>query len=253
MSTRGVRGLLQGLLLATVLLPGPLLAGDFTVSPIRMELGAAMRTGAFTVRNEGKEPLAMQVRGMSWTQDDKGQDQYEDARDLVYFPRVLSVGAGQEAVIRVGIRQPPPDTEKTYRLFIEELPAVGGDERAKGPALSFLVRFGAPVFVKPARVVDRLEFEDLELRRGQVGFALHNAGTQHQLVENILLKGMGEDGKELFAVTLTDRYLLAGTRKQYRAPVPKDICARLATVRVEVRTDQARADGQIPVGSTNCQ
>ncbi|HZY19761.1 MAG TPA: fimbria/pilus periplasmic chaperone [Ramlibacter sp.] len=242
----------MALLVAASLLPAAVVAGEFAVTPIRMELGAGTRTGAFTVRNEGKDPLPLQVRGMTWSQDAAGQDQYEDAKDLVYFPRVLSVEPGQEAVIRVGIRMPPADAEKTYRVFIEELPAPADAEGKRGAALTFLVRFGAPVFVRPAATTDALLLEGLGAARGQATFSMHNAGNQHQVVENIVVRGLATDGQELFAVALTDRYLLAGTRKRYSAPIPREACGRLASLSAEATTDKAKASGRMAVAGAAC-
>lgn len=228
-------------------------AGEFAVSPIRVELGPAVRTGAFVVRNEGKEPLSIQVRGMLWSQDGRGRDHYEDSSELVYFPRLLTIEPGKEGVIRVGIRQPPADRERTYRLFIEELPPAGAPVAEHKAALSFLVRFGVPVFVKPLRTVDQVEVGAPRARGGKVSFDLRNTGNQHQVIQEILVRGLAPDGQELFTTTLADRYLLAGTRKEYSAPIPDHACARVAQVVVDVRTDKSRASGQTPVEFSACQ
>ena len=228
-------------------------AGEFAVSPIRVELGPAARTGAFVVRNEGQEPLSIQVRGMSWVQDAEGQDQYEDSAEIVYFPRLLTIEPGKEGVIRVGIRQPPVDRERTYRLFIEELPAAGATGAERKAALNFLVRFGAPVFVKPPRTVDQVEVGEPKAAGGKVSFDVRNTGNQHQVVEGIVVRGLAADGQELFTTTLTDRYLLAGTRKHYVAPIPAHTCARVARVVADVRTDKSRTSGQNSVDRSACQ
>ena len=254
MSARGVLSWPRAILFAfACVLAGTAGAGEFAVSPIRIELGPAARTGAFVVRNEGKEPLSIQVRGMAWLQDAQGQDQYEDSSEIVYFPRLLTIEPGKEGVIRVGIRQPPADRERTYRLFIEELPAAGVPEAERKAALSFLVRFGAPVFVKPLRIVDQVELGEPRAAGGKVSFDVRNTGNQHQVVEGIVVRGLAADGQELFTTTLTDRYLLAGTRKHYIAPIPAHACARVARVVADVRTDKSRTSGQTSVDPSACQ
>ena len=51
-------------------------AGEFSVSPIRLELGGAVRSGAVPVRNEDKLALTFQIEGLSWRQDESCQDVY---------------------------------------------------------------------------------------------------------------------------------------------------------------------------------
>lgn len=44
-------------------------AGDFGVSPIRVELDRGTKSALITVSNEDSRPLAFQVRALAWTQD----------------------------------------------------------------------------------------------------------------------------------------------------------------------------------------
>lgn len=226
-------------------------AGDFSVNPVRMELGASARTGVFTIRNDGKDRLSFQVQGMAWTQDAQGRDVYAEGGDLVYFPRLVSVEPGQEAVVRVGVRQPLVPTEKTYRLFVEELPPADAAPLA-GSQVRVLVRFGPPIFVKPAQAQDRLEVENLRVEGGEVRLALRNAGNQHQVVDSIRLKGNDGRGGEVFATTLADRYLLAGTVKEYAATLTREQCRALARVSAEAKTDKTLAQRQLEVRATAC-
>jgi fimbrial chaperone protein len=250
--TRGLGVLVLG---AALQHAPPAGAGEFTINPIRMELGGQAKTGAFVIRNDGKQQLSFQLRGMSWTQDAAGQDQYEEASDLVFFPRILVVDSEKEAVVRVGVRQTVVPVEKTYRLFIEELPqpAAAAASAPKGAALTVLIRFGAPIFVKPVHPQDKLEIEHFELAGGTVRLTLRNSGNQHQLVEGINLKGFGAGAESLYATTLADRYLLAGTVKQYTAAIPKATCETLSSLVAEIKTDKSQVSGRIQAGRQMCQ
>jgi fimbrial chaperone protein len=226
-------------------------AGDFSVAPVRMELGGAARTGTFTIRNDGKEPLSFQVQGMAWTQDAEGRDRFTDAADLVYFPRLVTVDPGQDAVVRVGVRQPLVDTEKTYRLFVEELPNPDA-QPGGGSQVRVLVRFGPPIFVRPAKPQARLEVDDLRYESAAVHFALRNSGNEHQLVEAIRLHGQGEGGRPVFTALLSDRYLLAGTVKRYASPLTREQCLGLRRLVVEVKTDKASLQRDLEARATPC-
>ncbi len=227
-------------------------AGEFSVNPIRLELGAAARSGVIVVKNEGKGKLSFQLSAMEWTQDDSGKDQYADTRDLIFFPKIMTIDPGQDGVIRVGIKNAALPTEKTYRLFIEELPAVVKSPDGSGVQINVLIRFGAPIFVGPLKPKDGLEIDNLTLARGTASFSARNVGNRHQVAQGIHLRGADAGGKEIYALTIADRYLLAGTNKPYTASIAADLCSKLASLEVEVKTDKATAARKLAVTSAMC-
>lgn len=228
-------------------------AGEFAVHPMRLELGGGIRSSAITVRNDDTVPLTFQVQGMDWSQDDDGQDRYQSATDLIYFPRLLTVAPGQEAVVRVGLRQGLVPVERTFRLFIEEVarptpaPVAG-----QPPKIRVMVRFGAPIFVKPAQPVQRLLLDELALQAGQARWRLRNAGNQHEVFERIELRGFDAAGGEAFAKPLAGRYFLAGRTRQFTVPIPADACARLARLALEIKTDKSEVRQQVDLGTPSC-
>ena len=226
-------------------------AGEFVVTPIRLELSASQRSGVITVRNDGKEKLAFQMQAMEWTQTDAGQDVYKETAELIFFPKVMSVLPGEEDVIRIGTKFPSVSSERTYRLFIEELP-VNAQQTDKGVNLNVLIRFGAPIFVKPRQPQDRLAMENIELAHAELSLVAHNTGNQHQIVEGINLKGEDGQGHEIYALTLSDRYLLAGTSKRYKTAIPKEVCDRMTRLSVEIKTDKTTQAGKIVVVRAMC-
>ncbi len=227
-------------------------AGEFSVSPIRLELGGAVRSGAVTVRNEDKVALTFQIEGLSWRQDESGQDVYEPAPELVYFPRLLKLEPGHEAVIRIGTRQTLVPLEKAYRLFIEELAAPGGGE-ATANQVKFLVRFGAPVFVRPMQALRKLTLESFDTSGGKARWTLRNDGTQHERFEHVRLRGLDAAGAELFKRALPERYLLAGQSRRATVEIPPDQCGRLARLALEVVTEKSEVRRDITLGATPCQ
>lgn len=226
-------------------------AGEFSVNPVRLELGATARSGAITVRNEGKQPLSFQLQAMEWTQDATGKDQYLETADMIFFPKIMTIAPDEEGVVRVGTRTPAVPVEKTYRLFIEELP--GSAQNAPGsPQITFLIKFGAPVFVTPLKPQDGLELSELSLARGEVTLAARNTGNRHQIVQGIVLTGADASGQPVYSMTLADRYLLAGAAKPYASTIPADQCARIASLAVEYKTDKLSARRQMTVTRAMC-
>lgn len=230
----------------------PAAAGEFTVNPISIELGPAARSGVLGIRNDGSQRLSFQVEAMEWTQDAAGKDQYADTRDLVFFPKLLSVEPGQEGIIRVGIKNPIVQSEKTYRVFIEELPGAQIKPATPGAQINVLIRFGAPIFIAPVNPQDRLDIESLALAKGKLTFSARNTGNRHQLVQGIQLRGLDAHGKSVYTTTIADRYLLPGTVKHYESSIASDQCSRMATLELEVKTDKLTVNRKLDVSPAMC-
>ncbi len=229
------------------------MAGEFSVNPIRLELGAAVRSGVIGVRNEGKDKLSFQLQAMEWTQDASGNDQYADTRDLVFFPKIMTVEPGEEGLVRVGSKNAVVPTERTYRLFIEELPGVAKTPEGSGAQINVLIRFGAPIFVTPLKPQDSLEIESFKLTKGVLSISAKNTGNRHQFVQGIHLKGTDGGGNEVYALTLADRYLLTGTAKSYTTAIAADQCAKITSLALEFKTDKLSVQRKLDVTRPMCR
>jgi fimbrial chaperone protein len=227
-------------------------AGVFAVNPVRLDLGPRARSGVVTVTNEGEEKLNFQLQVMEWTQDAAGKDEYKETRDLIFFPKILAVEAGEEGIVRVGIRAPAVGNEKTYRLFLEELPGSRKPVEGNGAQINLLIRFGAPIFSATSAPQDNLEIEHFELKKGVIDLAAKNTGNRHQVVKGVHLKGADAAGNVIFALDLADRYLLAGTRKSYTSVIGVEQCLRIAVLSVEFKTDKANEIRKLDVTRAMC-
>lgn len=227
-------------------------AGDFSVNPIRLELGAAARSGVISIKNDSPEPLSFQLQAMTWTQDATGKDQYADTQALVFFPKIMTIAPGEEGLIRVGSKNAVVPSEKTYRLFIEEMPGATPKTAANGTQINVLIRFGAPVFITPLKPEDALDIERLDIRQGLLTLAVKNTGNRHQMVQGIALKGSDASGSEVYRLTLADRYLLTGTAKSYSTVIEAGQCAKIASLAVEFKTDRLSVTRQLDVTRAMC-
>jgi fimbrial chaperone protein len=231
---------------------GRAFAGEFVVSPVGLDLGGTARSGAITIRNDGKDKLGFELEAMEWRQDAEGKDQYVPTNELVFYPKVMAVEPGQEGLVRVGIRTPLVQAEKTYRLFIQELPGTAKAAASSTAQGNFLIRFGAPIFVGPVKPQDSLTVDSLAVTKGVVSVSAHNTGNRHQVVQGVSLKGVDRAGSEVYSLTLADRYLLAGTAKTFSAVIPRADCTRIASLSVEVRTDKLSTVRKLDVDPTMC-
>lgn len=237
---------------ALVYAPTVALAGEFSVNPIRVDLAAAIRSSVIAVKNEDKQKLSFQIQAMEWTQDADGKDVYTDTTDLVFFPRILTVEPGEEGLIRVGAKVATLPAEKTYRLFIEELPGVTKLPDGSAAQINVLIRFGAPVFVAPVKPIDSLDIERFTVAKGLVTITARNAGNRHQMVQGLNLKGTDAAGKDMYALTLGDRYLLAGTVKTYTATLAAAVCTKLSGLEFEFKTDKTATSRKMAVSRDMC-
>ncbi len=227
-------------------------AGEFSVNPIRLELGTGIRSGVIGVRNEDKQKLGFQLKAFEWTQDASGKDLYLDTSDLVFFPKIMSIEPGEEGLIRVGAKNATVPVEKTYRLFIDELPGIARPPEGSAAQINVLIRFGAPIFVAPLKPQDSLDIESFSLAKGIVSISAKNTGNRHQQVQSIQLKGTDKAGTEVYALTLADRYLLAGTAKSYSTSIAAEQCAKMTALALEFNTDKLSVARKLDVTRAIC-
>ena len=97
-------------------------AASLGVSPVRVTLSESQSMGAITVRNDGAEPVSMQMEMLNWSQAE-GKDVLTPTRDLLANPPIFTVPAGGSQLVRVGLRRAPDgQRELTYRIGLQELP-----------------------------------------------------------------------------------------------------------------------------------
>lgn len=238
------------LLLALLLLiPRPAEAGDWRVSPIRLDLGSDARSGVLTVINEGAGRFQAQVKAVLWTQDGEGKDQYVDTTDLVFFPRLMIFDKPEERVVRAGIRFPPGLTEKSYRLFIEEIPEP---RKSEGASVAIAIKFGVPIFVKPVKEFPKGDVERVELDKGVLRVTVKNSGNVHFVINSIKIKGKGSRGEETFTRELSGWYLLHGVSRTYTTEIVRDICTATVRYDVEATTDRFVLSGKLDADRAMC-
>jgi len=219
------------------------------VTPIRLDLGRDARSGAVTVFNESDGRLQVQMKAFVWTQDKEGKDQYEETGDILFFPRIMIFDKRGEKILRAGIKNPAIEKEKTYRLFIEEIPEPSREEGAR---VAIAIRFGLPIFVKPVNAEVRGELAKLSIAGGVVTAVARNVGNVHFLVRTVLVTARDGAGKEIFSKELGGWYLLPGASRPYAAEVPSDLCREVARIDVEVRTDTLVWNGNLVADPSMC-
>jgi fimbrial chaperone protein len=233
-------------------------AADFQIQPTMLELSGGVKSGAFSVINNGKDSINFQVYVKEWSQDASGKDVYEDTKDIVFFPKIMSTGPNEQRAIRIGFKAPPSANEKTYRLFVEEIPSPKKepDVKVQGKikaGITIAFRFATPIFVKPLKQQETAVIEKMEMSKGVVKAMIKNTGNVHIKVLSVTFRGKAADGKELFSKEVAGWYILHGLSIPYGTAVPKESCKSLATIESNAKTENLAISGTMNVQKDMCE
>lgn len=229
------RVLLLSILFAISIL-SPAFSAIFQVSPLKIVFDPGRRADILKIKNGSEDILSLQIRAYEWTQGVEGKDIYSATKDVIFFPRILTLNKEEERIVRVGMKVPPGKREKTYRIFIEEMP---GEKPVEGTAVRTLLRMGIPLFLAPIKTEVKGLIKDLRVRGGgKVFFRIKNQGNVHFIIRSINLSGYDQSGEEVFSNELNGWYLHAGTSKEFSQEIPTDTCSRVNRIKVDVSTDK---------------
>ncbi|HET9393304.1 MAG TPA: fimbria/pilus periplasmic chaperone [Candidatus Rubrimentiphilum sp.] len=217
-------------------------AATFSVDPIIITLEKTNSSASIAVTNQTTQKLRLQVTGFSWSQSRSGQVELAKTDQLVYFPQLLSLDPGETKRVRVGVTMPQGPTEKTYRVFMEELPSLQSVLGPKGRAqVTLLLKVGVPVFLRPAgSPVVSGAVRSGSVQKGAVNFDVVNTGNTHFSIQSVVISGKSGAGAQLFSQNITGWYVLAGGTRHFVVPISAARCAALSSLSVQVRTDAGR-------------
>jgi fimbrial chaperone protein len=211
----------------------PAHAGLFGISPIRVDLDRENKTGSITVSNDDPQAsLQMQAKLMEWTQDASGQDIYTPSNDLVFFPQIFTVNKQEQRVVRVGYKVPAGVREKSYRLFVEELPPPRNPDLPGAAQVLFVLRFGIPIFLRPEQEQVSASIEGAAASDGKVAVTVRNNGNGNFQIQSLTVNAANSYSKDLVG-----GYVLAGATKVMEFEMPADTCKKSPKLEISMKTD----------------
>jgi fimbrial chaperone protein len=238
------RRVLPALAAAALLAPLAARAGDLEIAPILVELAEDARTALVTVKNAGRQPMRYQARAYDWVQAPDGEMVLSPASGLVVFPPVLELEAGASRNLRVGTDAAPGEQERSWRLFVEELPRADAPPEAN--RVQVLARVGVPVFLAPRKAAARGEVAFGGRDGARLKFAVRNVGTVRLRPRAVTFALAAKDGARVLEKALDAWYVLAGGERVYEVELPADACARATggAAVVEVALEQGRIEAR---------
>jgi fimbrial chaperone protein len=231
MIARSLGGALLGAFLTAVMATPAARAGEIRVSTVRIDLSDRQPAATVTVTNDGAQKSLVQIRVLSWTQED-GKDVQDVTNQLIVTPPIADIDPAGRQMIRVGfIGKRGASAEGAFRLMIEEVPR---QDQEQLHSVETYLRISVPIFIAsteakatPSVTARRAKEEGGELR-------LYNSGLLHERLISYQLmaggKAVGELHKGLF-------YILPG--KYLAIPLPP--AERMATAdSVEIFGDEGK-------------
>lgn len=234
-----------------ILLPAISFAGAFQVVPPKVTFDFKKGAKAsVTMTNQGDEKVTIEVNVVEWTQDANGNEVYKPTKDIAYFPKIFNIEANKDGMVRLGYLGKQPDAEKTYRLFLRELPTAKPGETAIKTAIQITL----PVFIPAVKetLIDRMAIENTELLNGKIIVKVRNNGNSHIMAKKIKAVGLDETGKETFSKEITGWYVLPGISKPFPVDVPSEDCLKSKTIKITVEEEKSKAEANLTVDAAMC-
>ncbi len=215
--------------------PPPAGANIFSVNPIRIYLSSKSTSALLTVHNDSSEQLRFQVAVFAWDESPKAETLLTPTEDIIFFPALMTIAPGKERKIRIGTTIPFPAQEKSYRIFVQELPPEQKPDPSKQAAnISMLTRMAIPIFLVPESKRPTEALEDLSVGDGKFLFSLKNTGNVHFLAQKVQVQALPEKGAALIDKELPTWYVLAGRLRAYFVDVPKAVCSSIRSFHIRV-------------------
>jgi fimbrial chaperone protein len=230
--------------------PQKSVAADFTIAPVRIFFDTGTTTSILTVTNKSDEALALQLKSFTWQQDEEGKDVYLPTEDIIFFPKIFKIEKDEEKLVRIGTKIPHGSHEKTYRLFLEEVPEP---LQAKGAAVRILMRAGVPIFIVPLQEEVKGSIAGAVVQKGALSLTVKNEGNSHFIIRKITAKGIKDGGNEVFNTETGGGYLHAGNAKSFMIELPADGCLQAKTLKITIVTDKLSMNEKIEISQEMCR
>ena len=205
----------------------------FMVNPVRVDLSAGQKTSVVTISNNGALPVRFLVKAVKWTLKPNGEMTMDDDDTLVVFPPSLRILGGTNRTIRVGTELGPTDTERTWRLVLEQLPEPDAP-KIQGQ-IDVTTRMSLPVFLAPLAPRRQVRIEPFKPKSPDFEISVSNIGNIHVLLGPLIFRGLS-DGDQVNVQAKADGwYVLPGGVRTMKLSAEKAWCDGSRKFELELR------------------
>jgi fimbrial chaperone protein len=171
------------------------------VAPIRIDLAPGEKAAVLSVSNSTAQPVEMQARAMAWSQA-SGDDAHAPTDDVIVSPPRFTLDANGEQTLRVYIREPKAGPERTYRVFLDQLPDLA--VQVVAPTIQFPLRLMVPMFVAGAADQHAALTWTANVAGDKLVLHASNRGARHLRISNLAIhaaaNGNADDAPRLVYV-----------------------------------------------------
>jgi fimbrial chaperone protein len=224
--------------------------GTFQVNPIRITLSPQSSSALLSVQNDSAETIRFQIGVYEWDQATDGEMLLNPTEDLIFYPKLLAIDPGDQRNIRVGTKQAAVATEKSYRIFVEELPRA---DNVTHKGIRLLTKMGIPVFIQPTKQVVEAQLGQMEMSFNGFSFEIKNTGNVHFFPGKIRVLGKGAPGDILLDRQLQPWYVLSGNVRKYSIEISPRECKQLHDLTVELEVEGKTLKQEFSVPAQICQ
>lgn len=208
-------------------LPRPAAAQE--ISPAVIEITEANRTAAVTVSNRARDRKEFIVSLLSSGENKKDTVAGPASPELVFYPKQMTMEAGESRLVRIGYSRPMPPVEEVYLLHIG--PASGKNSGRSGAGFAHADEVS--IRVLPGVPAARPGFKSIRFEQDVLEITISNDGNARADISGISLKGLWTDGNEALNRELAGFYLPAGQDRTIRHVIPPALLNRIHTLHID--------------------
>ncbi len=187
------------------------IAGNFEVSPVRVTLTQKAAITAITLRNQGENPVLIQVNTSKW---DAGEV-YTPTQDILVNPMIFTVKPGESQIVRIAATDLKNlDKEMSYRIFFTEVPKALKHVKS---GIQVALKIGIPVFILPQKSNPLLKWSANKTTSGGLQINLANLGNTHAQIIDLALASSSKKSEPL-AKKKVYEYILPGQSAKWSIP-----------------------------------
>jgi fimbrial chaperone protein len=234
----------------------PARSADFQVKPIQVTLSSAVTSALLTVSNNESAPISFQLSSFTWTENPQGAIALAETDDLIFFPQIFTVAAGEQRKVRVGVTSGVIGSEKAYRLLLAQLPAVETKDHPATTGVQVLTEVSVPIFIQPPQEARAGAIDSMTIINRNLSFQVRNSGNVHFTIESVTLSGLSAAGTPAFSRSEKGWYVLAGDNRSYSIPLSASECGNASAIEVSIKTEDYTLDKsliqRLPISAQSC-
>lgn len=206
------------LLMGSSLLSSFVFATGLDISPIYLEVSQENPSTILTLTNNNSTPMSYEITAKQWSQANN-QDILTPTDQLIISPPIVKIQPKETQIIRIEPREflsalPPKaiTTEKSYRVFIDELP----DRSQKNQGVTLITNFSLPFFVATDQPKKQLLWDMKTQPKNEFEIQATNMGNEHVRVTHLALR---EPHHQAFSQQNVLTYILPGQTHSWTVPI----------------------------------